>query len=92
MAVRNMKIGCVILGKTIVHNPATLDSKNMDLSDCQKWDVAVDDIFMDHVKNLLLTALPKDCVLLYTICSESEVIDIIKLMRMLLFLLAPSLT
>lgn len=79
MAVRNMKIGCVILGKTIVHTQQALDSKNMDLSDCQKWDVAVDDIFMDHVKNLLLTALPKDCDYFFTqLCSESEVIDIDK--------------
>lgn len=75
---RNMKIGCIIIGNKITHTQQALkEGSSLDLADCTKWDQPVDDALLNKIKDRMKAAAPKGTEVFYEhITSENQMIDV----------------
>jgi hypothetical protein len=77
---KNMTVGCIIIGNKITHTQQALQSrKDLNLSDCTKWDQKVDDELMKKIRERINGALPAgiDCFFEH-VTSENQMIDVKK--------------
>ena len=75
---RNMKIGCIIIGNKITHTQQALkEGSSLDLADCTKWDQPVDEALLNKIKDRMKAAAPKGAEVFYEhITSENQMIDV----------------
>ncbi|MFT3984885.1 MAG: hypothetical protein QM697_13340 [Lachnospiraceae bacterium] len=73
---KKMKIGCLVCGDLYTRTQEVFEEGNLDLSDCRKWDIPVEQPLLESIRKRIEPALPVDVDFFFEqITCENEALD-----------------